>query len=94
MTNLTAKAQEHLARYRQPDGLCLYCGRAANHHYPVGPITITICEPDDSGNGETDTHEHEFCRWECLAEWAAVQAGGDFVVSEPAEDLGDDQRSQ
>jgi hypothetical protein len=66
--------EEHLQRFQQPDGHCLQCGRPANQYHPVGPITVTISEPSD------ETFVHEFCNWKCFGEWAAVQAGGVFVV--------------
>ena len=40
------RLQEHLERFQQPDSYCLHCGRPAGRHYPVGPITITVSEPD------------------------------------------------
>jgi len=58
-----------MRRLQKPDGLCSYCERAANRLDPVGPITVRISEP----NGETLTYE--FCSWECLGCWAAIQAG-------------------
>jgi hypothetical protein len=61
--------EEHMHRFHKPDGYCLYCRRPANQHHPVGPITV----PD----GE---ETHEFCNWECFGQWAAVQAGGVFVI--------------
>ena len=67
--------EEHLRRFRNSDGNCLHCRRPANRYHPVGPITITISEPDDD-----EIFTHEFCRWECLAHWFARQAGGVFVV--------------
>ena len=65
--------EEHMQRFLEPDGYCLHCRRPANQHHPVGPITITITTPDEE---ET----HEFCNWECYGQWAAVQAGGVFVI--------------
>jgi len=67
--------EEHLQRLRRPDGYCLHCQQPANRHHPVGPITITISEPDD----QDQIWVHEFCEWRCLAHWFAQQAGGDFV---------------
>ena len=64
---------EEMQRFHKPDGYCLHCRRPANQHHPVGPITITIRDPD----GE---ETHEFCNWECLAHWFARQAGGVFIV--------------
>ena len=65
--------EEHLRRFHNPDGNCLNCRRPANRHHPVGPITITISDPDG------DEFTHEFCCWGCFGHWAAVQAGGVFV---------------
>jgi len=67
---------DHMQRFHQPDGHCLHCRRPANRSHPVGPITITVSEPDNCGEFFT----HEFCCWECLAHWFATQAGGVFVV--------------
>jgi hypothetical protein len=41
---------------------------------PVGPITITVSDPDG------DESTHEFCNWECLGHWAAECAGGVLVI--------------
>jgi hypothetical protein len=51
----------------------LQCGRPANQHHPVGPITVTIADP----MGE---NVHEFCNWVCLGHWAAAAAGGTLVI--------------
>lgn len=67
--------EKHLQRLRKPDGDCLHCRRPANRYHSVGPITITISEPD-----EDEIFSHEFCCWECLAHWFARQAGGEFVI--------------
>jgi hypothetical protein len=66
--------EEHMQRFHKPDGYCLHCRCPANQHHPVGPITITISDPF------CDDHTHEFCEWRCFAKWAAVQAGGVFIV--------------
>jgi hypothetical protein len=58
-----------LERFWKPDGKCCQCEKPADRYHPVGPIIVRISEP----NGETDTRE--FCCWECLGHWAAVQAG-------------------
>jgi len=71
------RLEEHMQRFHKPDGYCLHCQRPANQHYPVGPITITVSAPDDDG-----IYTHEFCNWECFGRWAAVQAGGVFVVGQ------------
>ena len=67
---------EHMERLRKPDGYCLHCGQPANQYFPIGPIVVTISEPDDNDK----IHVHEFCNWECLCRWAAEQAGGDFII--------------
>jgi hypothetical protein len=64
-----------LTRLRSPDGDCTHCGQAADQHRPVGPITVKISEPD-----EGETFVCQFCNWRCLGHWAAVQAGGSFIV--------------
>ena len=68
------RLEDHMQRFCKPDGYCLHCGRPANQRHPVGPITVTISAPD------SDDPPHEFCNWECLAQWTAVQAGGVFIV--------------
>ena len=68
-----AEIEEHMRRYMKPDGFCLECGKPANQHHPVGPITVTISTPDE------DEPPHEFCEWRCFAKWAAEQAGSTFV---------------
>jgi hypothetical protein len=70
--------EEHMRRLDRPDGYCLQCQQPANQYHPVGPITITITEPDDCG----DTRTHEFCEWRCFAQWVAVAAGGAFVIEQ------------
>jgi hypothetical protein len=64
-----------MQRFQTPDGRCLLCRQPANQHHPVGPITVTISDP----SGE---NVHEFCNWECYAQWTAVQAGGVFVIDQ------------
>jgi len=41
--------EEHLQRFRKPDGYCLHCQRPANRYHLVGPITVTLSAPDDGG---------------------------------------------
>jgi hypothetical protein len=72
-----AEVAAHLERFRAPDGNCLYCAKPADRYDPVGPIEIRISEPDSRHIGEF--FDHEFCTWECLAHWAAGQAGGEFT---------------
>jgi hypothetical protein len=76
--SMSSTFDEHLQRMRKPDGQCFHCRRPANRHYPVGPITISVSEPY-SGD---EIFTHEFCRWECFGQWAAVQAGGVFIVGQ------------
>src|SRR5262245_47594660 len=68
--------EDHMRRFRKPDGHCLHCRQPANRTHPVGPLIVKIAEPD-SGD---ELFTHEFCNWECLAHWMATQAGGVFVV--------------
>ena len=65
-------SNEHFQRFQKPDGHCLHCGRPANQHHPVGPILVTISDPDN------DDRSHEFCEWRCFARWVADQAGGEL----------------
>jgi hypothetical protein len=65
---------EAVRRIREPDGDCLHCRRPADRHHPVGPLWVTIREPDG------ELFLNAFCCWECLGQWAARQAGGVFVV--------------
>jgi hypothetical protein len=61
--------QEHMQRFTRPDGFCLWCGEPANEDPIVGPIMVTIAAPDA-------TERHEFCGWDCFADWAVEAAGG------------------
>jgi hypothetical protein len=72
--DLPADEREYMQRYHKPDGVCFHCGQPANQHHPVGPITITVSDPDG------DESTHEFCNWECLGHWAARCAGGVLVI--------------
>jgi hypothetical protein len=73
--------RDHMARTERPDGRCFYCGQPADRFHPLGPITITVSDPDiDSARGEP--YVHEFCIWECFSHWAATQSGGRFVVDQ------------
>ena len=69
--------EEIARRLGPPDGTCLHCHRAADALLDVGPLRISIDEPEP-GSPRRKTSMHEFCSWECLAEWAAIQAGGEF----------------
>jgi len=62
--------ERRMRRLQKPDGLCSYCERPADRLDPVGPLVVRISEPD---SGEPFTYE--FCCWECLGCWAAIQAG-------------------
>jgi len=68
------RLERRLRRIRKPDGNCAHCERSADRFHPVGPIVVRIWEPDTEGEPFT----YEFCCWECLGHWAAVQA--DFVA--------------
>jgi hypothetical protein len=72
--------REHMARLHRPDGKCFYCGEPADRFHPIGPIMITVSDPDIRAGGELFTHE--FCVWECFSHWAANQSGGKFVVEQ------------
>ena len=67
---------EYMERLQKPDGRCLWCHEPASQHHPVGPIVVSISEPDDNDK----IHTYEFCNWECLGHWAAECAGGALVV--------------
>jgi hypothetical protein len=76
MSDWHAYVEAHLRRVHQPDGKCFHCRRPANRYHPIGPLKISINEPDDG-----DQHwVREFCEWRCLACWAAEQAAGVFIV--------------
>src|SRR5215475_15535300 len=51
--DLAADEREYMQRYHKPDAVCFHCGQPANQHHPVGPITITVSDPD----GDESTHE-------------------------------------
>src|SRR5262249_60270983 len=55
--DLPADEREYMQRCHKPHGVCFHCGQAANQHHPVGPITITVSDPDG------DESTHEFCNW-------------------------------
>ena len=65
---------EAVRRIFEPDGNCLHCWRPADRFHPVGPLWVTIREPDG------ELFLNAFCNWECLGQWVAVRAGGVFVV--------------
>jgi hypothetical protein len=72
MTKITdLRLERRLRRIHKPDGNCAHCERAADRYHPVGPIVIKLTEPDEQGAFAT----YEFCNWECLGRWAAIQAG-------------------
>jgi hypothetical protein len=70
-----------LRRIDQPDGKCFHCEQPADRLSPVGPINVGVSDPDPNS---IDV-DYEFCSWECLAHWAAREAGGNFVTEEPNE---------
>jgi hypothetical protein len=51
---------------------CTECGERADQYDPVGPINVVISDPELIG---PEGIEREFCSWESLADWSAVQAG-------------------
>ena len=65
------RLERRLRRLEKPDGRCYYCEQPANQYHPVGPIVVKVSEPDDCG----EVWAYEFCNWECLGHWAAVEAG-------------------
>jgi hypothetical protein len=69
------RVERRMRRLREPDGNCFYCEHAADRYAPVGPLTVRVTMHNDFEPGELETWTHEFCCWECLADWAAVQAG-------------------
>jgi hypothetical protein len=72
MTKVTdLRLERRLRRIHKPDGNCTHCERAADRYHPVGPLVVKISEPDEQGAFTT----YEFCNWECLGHWAAIQAG-------------------
>jgi hypothetical protein len=79
LKDIATLTEDHLERFRKPDGRCLYCRQPADRFHPIGPIVITVSDPDTHYKPTT----HEFCVWECFSHWAAVQGGGKFVVERP-----------
>ena len=51
---------------------CSHCEERIPEDDDVGPINIVIRDPELIG---PEGIEREFCTWECLADWAAIQAG-------------------
>ena len=76
LKDIKGLTERHMERFQKPDGKCLYCRQPADRFHPIGPIVITVSEPDDCGDSTT----REFCTWECFSHWAAVQSGGKFIV--------------
>jgi hypothetical protein len=73
--SIEALTRDHMQRMGKPDGKCFYCGQPADRFHPIGPITITVMDPDtESTRGEPFVHE--FCVWECFSHYAANQSGG------------------
>jgi hypothetical protein len=76
MTKVTdLRLERRLRRIFKPDGRCYQCENFLDPLYSIGPLVITITMPNDLEPGERETFTHEFCSWECLGHWAAVQAG-------------------
>ena len=72
------RLESRLKRIGHPDGKCFHCEQPANRYDPVGPINVAISEFEIVG---PEGVRYEFCSWECLAHWAAREAGGDFVIT-------------
>jgi hypothetical protein len=58
---------ERMERLHKPDGLCCQCEKPANRYHPIGPLIMRI--------SERDQFTYEFCCWECIFHWGAMQAG-------------------
>jgi hypothetical protein len=76
--------EEMARRLGPPDGICHHCGGADDELPDVGPLRITIDMPSwwyifEPDCPRRETYTHEFCSWNCLAQWAAIQAGGAFT---------------
>ena len=54
--------------------VCLFCGKPSNRMPAVGPIEVSLKDPE-----RPDGVRHEFCCWECLAKSFAEWASGEFV---------------
>lgn len=50
---------------------CSLCERDASRYAPVGPIRVTVEEPEFADS----PIEKVFCCWECVADWFQIQAG-------------------
>jgi hypothetical protein len=84
LKDIAALTRDHMERFNKPDGKCLYCRQPVDRFHPIGPIVITVSDPDiDAARGEPFVHE--FCVWECFSHWAANQSGGSFVVERAAQ---------
>ena len=62
---------------------CWQCEQPTDRLHLVGPIVVTISYPgilETDPDPQIDTQN--FCCWECLAQWTAEQAGGEFVVDQ------------
>ena len=73
--NVDAWIEGRLRRLDQPDGKCLHCEQPADRKHLIGPIVIRITYPSWTDPAQSETFPHEFCTWECLGHWAAIQAG-------------------
>src|SRR5262249_47940992 len=75
MTDLPAELPYDVAWeiYEPSKTHCYHCKQAAARFFPVGPIIVTLEDPESFG--DAGSIEYRFCKWECLAAWACVQAG-------------------
>src|SRR5262249_57882726 len=74
MTDLPAELPYDVAWeiYEPSKTHCYHCKQAAARFFPIGPIIVTLKDPETFGDAGI---EYRFCKWECLAAWACVQAG-------------------
>jgi hypothetical protein len=66
---MTAAYQAGLMK---PSPTCSLCECDAARYAPVGPIVVTIEDPESTDVGPI---EKVFCCWECIADYFQVQAG-------------------
>lgn len=59
-------------RLSLPLSTCGHCKQEASQYAPVGPVIITIKDPEFIGPHGI---EQAFCSWACAAEWFCIQAG-------------------
>src|SRR5262249_34967692 len=72
MTENTLWIEQHMQRLHQPDGKCFYCEQPADR-LEIGPVVVKVSDKPDGTHRESC--EYDFCSWECLGHWAAMQAG-------------------